>query len=404
MGDFAAGLTPFDNIRGEVAIVGVGEAEHTAASGRDPVAMGLAAIEAALADAGLKPHEVDGLMFAGRPGQVSVPAYHAHFGTSHEMWSSPRGGSLTACAIAPYEAAHAIRAGKARTILNVFGIDWATEIKKGTGGPATFHLGEAMKASLEVPYGWIPQPAYFATIARRHMHDYGTTAEQLGSVAVTLRGHANGHPGAVMRDKPLTLEKYLSREPIMDPLRLDDFCLISDGAGAYVMTASDRARDFPHPPVIVQGTAHAVSATGSHFAQQEAFLSTPQVVSSPAAYAMAGITPADVDVLASYDPFTILALMQIEDMGFCKKGEGGPFALDNRLDYRSTRRRGGLPYNTHGGLLSHAYLLGICHVIELVRQLRGTAANQVEDARCAVFGGYTGGDTGTLVLQRGDAA
>jgi len=108
-------------------------------------------------------------------------------------------------------------------------------------------------------------------------------------------------------------------------------------------------------------------------------------------------------VLATYDPFTIVALMQIEDMGFCPKGEAGPFALANGLGHRDTRARGGLPYNTHGGLLSHAYLLGICHVIELVRQLRGTAANQVAEARLAVFGGYTGGDTGTLVLQRGGA-
>lgn len=398
-----ASLTPFEDVRGEVAIVGVGEAEHTPASGRDPVAMGLAAIEAALDDAGLKPDEVDGLMFAGRPGQVGVEDYHRHFGTGHDMWSSPRGGSLTACAIAPYEAAQAIRAGQARTILNVFSIDWATQIKGGTGGPATFHLGEEMKASLEVPYGWIPQPAYFATIARRHMHEYGTTAEQLGALAVTLRGHANNHPGAVMRHKPLTLETYLARAPFLDPLRLDDCCLISDGAGAYIMTASDRARDFPQPPAIVLGTAHAVSATGTHFAQQPDFLSTPQAVSAPAAYAMAGIAPTDVDVLATYDPFTIVALMQIEDMGFCAKGEAGPFVLSNGIGHRDIRARGGLPYNTHGGLLSHAYLLGICHVIELVRQLRGTAANQVENARLAVFGGYTGGDTGTLVLQGGAA-
>lgn len=398
-----ASLTPFEDVRGEVAIVGVGEAEHTPASGRDPVAMGLAAIEAALADAGLKPDEVDGLMFAGRPGQVGVEDYHRHFGTGHDMWWSPRGGSLTACAIAPYEAAQAIRAGRARTILNVFSIDWATQIKRGTGGPATFHLGEEMKASLEVPYGWIPQPAYFATIARRHMHEYGTTAEQFGTVAATLRAHANNHPGAVMRHKPLTLETYLARAPFLDPLRLDDCCLISDGAGAYIMTAIDRARDFPHPPAIVLGTAHAVSATGTHFAQQPDFLSTPQAVSAPAAYAMAGIAPADVDVLATYDPFTIVALMQIEDMGFCAKGEAGPFVLSNGIGHRDIRARGGLPYNTHGGLLSHAYLLGICHVIELVRQLRGTAANQVENARLAVFGGYTGGDTGTLVLQGGAA-
>jgi acetyl-CoA acetyltransferase len=168
------------------------------------------------------------------------------------------------------------------------------------------------------------------------------------------------------------------------------------------MTTTERARDLPHPPAIVEGVSYAVSNTGTYFAQQRAFTSTPQVFSAPASFAMAGITPRDVDVLAVYDPFTIVALMQIEDMGFCPKGEAGRLALNGGLYYKQSRAKGGLPFNTHGGLLSHAYLLGICHVVELVRQIRGTAANQVDDCKIAVYGGYTGGDTGTLVLRRGE--
>jgi acetyl-CoA acetyltransferase len=393
-----------EDVRDAVAIVGVGETEHSAASGRDPVAMGLKAIERALSDAGLRPDQVDGLMFADRPGQVRAADYHRHFGTRHPLWVSPRGGSLTACAVAPHEAALAIRSGQARTIVNVFSIDWATQIQRGTGGPATFHLGEEMKAGLEVPYGWIPQPAYFATIAQRHMHEFGTTVEQLGAVAVTLRQHANRHPGAVMRDRPLTLEQYLARPTIMDPLRVEDCCLISDGAAAYIMTSADRARAFSHPAAIVEGVGHASSTTTTYFGQQVDFLATPQVASAPAAFEMAGVSPDEVDVAAAYDPFTILALMQIEDMGLCGRGEAAALAERGGLHYSATRASGGIPFNTHGGLLSHAYLLGICHVVELVRQLRGTAANQVEGARRALFGGYTGADAGTLIMRRDERA
>jgi acetyl-CoA acetyltransferase len=302
---------------------------------------------------------------------------------------------------APYEAALAMRQGKASVIVNAFSVDWASQTKASTGGPGEYHREEAMKGNLEVPFGWYPQPVYFATIARRHMHEFGTTAEQLGSIAVTSRRHANSHPGAVMRDKPLRLEDYLARPPFIDPFRVEDCCLISDGAAAYVMTSADRGRDMAKPPVIVRGVSEGYSHSGAYFAQQPAFTSTPQVFSAPAAYRMAGITVADVDVLAVYDPFTIVALMQIEDMGFCDKGGGGAFVAGDRLYFQNGRRTGGLPFNTHGGLLSHSYVLGISHVVELVRQLRGEAANQVESPEIAVYGGYTGALASTLVLSRG---
>ena len=205
------------------------------------------------------------------------------------------------------------------------------------------------------------------------MHEFGTTAAQLGAIAVACRRHANLTPGAVMHDRPLTLERYLSSPTIADPFRKEDCCLISDGGGAYVMTSVERARDLRRPVVEVAGVGLGNSSTGTYWAEQEAFTSTPQVFAAPPAFTMAGIAPDDVDVLTLYDPFTIVALMQIEDMGFCPKGEAGTLAEEGGLAYDSGR----LAFNTHGGLLSHAYVLGIAHVVEVVKQLRGTAPAQV---------------------------
>lgn len=393
--------TPLESIAGQVALAGVGEAPASARSDRSALDMAGDAIEAAITDAGLTPADIDGLMIQkGMAGQFSAEAFHARFGTRHDLWISDAGGAMTWAGTAPYQAAQALRAGRARHILNVFSIDWASQKAAGTGGPGDYHAQERMKAGYELPFGYYPQPVYFAGVARRHMHDYGTTEAQLGAIAVAQRAHANGHPGAVMHDKPLTLDQYLARPMLVDPLRMEDFCLISDGAAAYLMTSPERARDLARPPVIVAGVGEGVSRAGTYFSQQGDFTATPQVFAAPAAFAMAGLSPADVDVLAVYDPFTIVALMQIEDMGFCAKGEGGAFVEGDRLSHARGRARGGLPFNTHGGLLSHAYLLGISHVVELVRQLRGEAANQVADARVAAYGGFTGGDASTLLLVR----
>ncbi len=386
---------------GQVAIAGVGESRHTPASGRTSVEIAIDAVGAALDDAGLSPRDVDGLMWSGGlPGQLDEPAFRQHFGArgfDGPLWTSSQGGGMVWAGTAPALAAQALAAGDARVIVNVFSIAWATQRQAGEGSPGDAHSSEHFKANLELPFGWFPQPVYFATIARRHMHEYGTTSAQLGSIAVSCRRHANLHEGAVMRDKPLTLADYLDRPMLVDPLRMEDCCLISDGGAAYVMTSPEHARDLRKPPVHVAGVAEGHSGSGVFWSQQGDFTATPQVFSAPAAFEMAGITPADVDVLTLYDPFTIVALMQIEDMGFCKKGEGGAFVEGTRLHHDG----GGLPYNTHGGLLSHAYVLGISHVVEVVRQLRGEACAQVPDAQIGVYGGYTGHMASTLVLRRG---
>jgi acetyl-CoA acetyltransferase len=169
------------------------------------------------------------------------------------------------------------------------------------------------------------------------------------------------------------------------------------------MTSTERARDRPKPVIEVAGVGLGNSVTGVHWAEQPAFTSTPQVFAAPAAFAMAGISPADVDVYTCYDPFTIVTLMQIEDSGFCDKGDGGPFVA-GRGGTALQFDKGGLPTNTHGGLLSHAYVLGIAHVVEVVRQLRHEAAAQVAGAEIGVYGGYTGPQAATVVLRRAGGA
>ena len=369
------------------------------ASGRRAGAMALDAIDAALIDAGLAPEQIDGLMVAGGlEGQLSPHDYRRHYDVGQGMWYSKEGGAFAQLATAPYAAWQAIRQGEASTIVSVVGIDWASQSKAGTGGPASYHREHAIKANAEAPFGFIPQPVYFAHIARRHMIEFGTTHAHLGAIAVASRRHANSHPGAVLRDKPLSLDDYMASAPFVDPLRKEDCCLISDGAAAFVMVSAERVCEFPQRAVIVEGVGYGGAEERTMFAMEPEFTATPMRFAAPGAFAMAGLGPEEIDVLTLYDPFTITALMMIEDAGFCAKGEGGSFVEGHGLHFDG----GGLPFNTHGGMLSHAYTLGASHVVELVRQLRGQAANQVLDAQIAMHGGYSGSDAGSLILRRAD--
>ncbi|MDY0007681.1 MAG: thiolase family protein, partial [Spongiibacteraceae bacterium] len=390
--------------RGLGAMAGIGESESRGPWGRDARAIALSAIERAIADAGLKPADIDGLMVCPSVADQITPAdYHAHFGTHQPLWFSPEGGGMVWAATCAHTAAQALARGDAKYILNVFAVDWASRRASGTGTPGDWHASEPMKAHFELPYGWFPQPVYFATFARRYMHDYRLTPDQLGALPVAFRRHANSHPDAVMHSKALSLEDYLARPLLADPLRVEDCCLISDGGAAYVMTTPERARDLRQPAVIVEGVGHGRIDGVPYISQQGDITATPQTFSAPWAMAMADISPAELDVIAVYDCFSITALMQIEDMGFCAKGEGGEFIQGKRLHFDRPRSAGGIPCNTHGGLLSHAYVLGIAHVVELVKQLRGSAVNQVRDARLAAYAGFTADEASTLILRRDDA-
>lgn len=393
---------PLENIRGQVAIAGIGETRYSGPSDRNARDLCLEAIANAIEDAGLRPEDIDGLMVsAGVADQVTPEDFHTHFGTHQPLWFSREGGGMIWAATSAHTAAQALKAGEARHIVNVFAVDWASRRAAGTGTPGDWHASEPMKAHFELPFGWFPQPVYFATFAHRYMHEYGLTPAQLAALPVTFRAHANRHPGAVMREKTLTVEDYLARPLLTDPLRVEDCCLISDGGAAYVYTTPERARDLQQAPVIVEGVGRGIVDGAPYISQQRDITATPQTFSAPWAFAMADLAPADLDVIAIYDCFSITALMQIEDMGLCPKGEGGNFIQDGRLRFDRPRSQGGIPCNTHGGLLSHAYVLGIAHVVELVKQLRGSAVNQVENAELAAYAGFTADEGSTLILRRG---
>jgi acetyl-CoA acetyltransferase len=256
-------------------------------------------------------------------------------------------------------------------------------------------LGPRGPNQWEVPFGPTLISKY-AMVARRHMHEFGTTSEQLAAIAVATRKNASRNPNAVMRD-PITVDDVLGSRLISDPLHLLDCCLRTDGGGALIITTAERARSLRKSPVWVIGAASAESHLS--MAQMEDMTVSPAARSGPAAFAEAGITTKDVDVLEIYDAFTIMALMTLEALGFCGRGEGGPFVEDGKLAWD-----GALPANTDGGGLSsnHPGMRGIFLLIEAARQLRGESTAQVPDAKIAVCnatGGFMSHCT-TVVLAR----
>jgi acetyl-CoA acetyltransferase len=248
----------------------------------------------------------------------------------------------------------------------------------------------------DLPYGFGSPASSYSLAARRHMHEFGTTSEQLAEIAVAFRGWASKNPNAYHRD-PITVDDVLASPLVAAPLHKLDCCLVTDGAGALVMTSAARARDLRQPPVYVlgAGTAHT---HGMSISQMGDVTTTGAAVSGPQAFAMAGLAPTDVDVIELYDSFTITALMTLEDLGFCAKGEGGAFVEGGRLG-----PGGDLPTNTNGGGLSYTHpgMYGMFVLVEAVRQLRGEVVDrQVPGAEVAVANGCGGvlSCTSTIVL------
>jgi acetyl-CoA acetyltransferase len=378
-----------------IAIVGVGETPAVRRSEKNLRALVVEAIGNALDDAGLKPSDVDGILSDGLVMPTTVPRdfVAAKFGIDRRYDGGMSfGGAGSACA--PQLAQLAISSGLAKTVIYYFGVDWGTR----TSGPYGFHDLYAGKMAFEKPYGFNAQPSYFALWARRYMHEYGLTELDLATIAVTQRQSALLNPRSQVK-KPMTYDDYLAARVVSDPLRVPDCCLITDGAAAFVMTSLERARDLPKPPVRVLGTGFGSEPVNGDdaFTQPGGLMRIPGAKAATGrALGQAGLTHADIDFAEIYDCFSISCLLQIEEMGFCRRGEGATFIREKGIGID-----GGFPVNTHGGLLSHSYLLGVEHVVEAVRQLRGESGKaQVKDARIGLVGGLSNPDYGVLVLGK----
>lgn len=383
------------SLSGRIAIAGIHEYESRWAPDKTAFQITAECAREALADAGLALSDVDGLfgatMSMGAMGMVQLAEYLNI--KPRYLDGSNIGGSSFVSHVA--HAAAAIHSGLCEVALILYGSTAASDAMAiGTGDTSMRDPGAAFVS----PYG-MPLVASYAMVAQRHRHLYGTTSEQLADIAVSTRQHASLNPHAKMRH-PITRQDVLESRMIADPLHLLDCCIISDGGGAVIVTSLERARDLRQPPIVVRGTGEAVC----HREIGAPDLTTIAAKQSGEhAFAMAGLTPADVDFCTIYDSFTITVLVTLECLGFCASGEGGPFVENGGIGLG-----GRLPVNPDGGGLSsnHSGMRGIFLVIEAVRQLRGgLGARQVEGAEIALAHG-TGGYLGlmhsgaTLILSK----
>jgi acetyl-CoA acetyltransferase len=385
-----------DSIRGKVAIIGAADTEVGKVPHLSATALCVEAARRAMEDAGITKDQIDGLVTCNSMAEPYM--YHAEV-IAEYLQIFPRycisanaGGGTTMTSI--QHAATAIASGVCETVLVSLGDSLRSGLSREQSKKMQSSTGHP---EFETPYG-ATVPAFYALIARAHMDAYGTTPEQFAAVAVSGRRHAARNPAAQMREL-ITVEDVLNSRMIADPLHLLDCSLVSDGGAAIIMTSAERAADFPNDPVYILGAGEGHSH--EHISQARSLTTSAAVESGRRAYRMAGLGPRDVDVAQIYDCFTPVVLIELEDLGFCAKGEAGAFVAAGE-----TALGGTLPMNTHGGMLSH------CHpgnpgamfsLTEAVAQLRRQAGDrQVDDAEIALVHAQGGimSSHATLILGR----
>ncbi|MFD5101050.1 thiolase C-terminal domain-containing protein [Streptomyces albidochromogenes] len=382
----------------KVAVVGAALSDCGRVDEATPYALHAQAARRALADSGLDRSVVDGFASAGLG--TLAPVEVAEYLGLRPTWVDSTGVGGAAWEVMAAHAADAIAAGHANAVLLVYGSTARADIKAGRR-TSNLSFGGRGPLQFEVPYGHT-LVAKYAMAARRHMHEYGTTLEQLAEVAVQARANAAANPDAMFRD-PVTVDDVLSGPLIADPFTKLHCCVRSDGGCAVLMVAQEYVADTAKAPVWVLGSGTAVSHTT--MSEWDDFTVSPAAVSGRLAFERAGVRPSDIDLAEIYDAFTYMTLVTLEDLGFCAKGEGGAFVEKGRL-----LRDGALPVNTDGGGLSacHPGMRGLFLLVEAVRQLRGEAGEgQVGTPdgglpELAVASG-TGGwfcSSGTVVLGR----
>jgi acetyl-CoA acetyltransferase len=374
------------------AITGIGETAYTRGSGKSDEALQMEASLKAIADAGLKPTDIDGVVpYAA--GATVAEDFITNFNLPDLRYSAttPLGGA--SCVAAIQAAVTAVAAGLANHVLIPIGRNGYSGSR--IGGRVQQMPQFRVVGEYEMPLGSLAPAQLYSQMARRHMELYGTKSEHFAKIAMTVRNHAAMNDNA-LRQGPMTLEDHQSSRMIADPLRLFDCCLESDGGAAVIVSATERAKDMKSKPAYIMGVAEGHPDSPSAITQRPDITTLGTAKAAPRAFEMAGISHGDIDVAEIYDCFTYIVLCQMEDLGFCKKGEGGDFVASTDFGFD-----GDLPLNTHGGLLSQAHIVGMNHVVELVKQLRGDAgAAQVKDANIGLVTGYGDMGDGTVAIMR----
>jgi acetyl-CoA acetyltransferase len=373
-------------VRPQAAIVGIGQTRLGAIPDRSALQLQAEAAAAALADAGLTLADVDGIITTPvrvEHWQAPCGIVASHLGIRPRFMTTVDLAGASGAAMID-QAAMAVASGRCSTVLCVAGQNL---LSNGSRAKAVKSMAESGSAhpQFEVPYGPLV-PSLYALVAQRHMHEYGTTPEQMAEVAVAIRRHASLNPLAHKRE-PIAVGDVLGSRMIASPLHILDCAIVSDGAAAAIVSAAASARDLRQPPVYLLGAGYGVHH--SHIGEAASLTRTGAADSGRVAFASAGLRPADVDVAELYDCFTITVIVELEDLGFCPKGEGGRFVEGGRIGIG-----GELPITTHGGLLSGGHPGvggGFFHVLEAVRQLRGEGGDrQVRGAEIGLVHGNGG--------------
>jgi 17-hydroxy-3-oxo-4-pregnene-20-carboxyl-CoA lyase len=386
-------------LSGRAAIVGIGATEFSKDSGRSELRLAAECVRAALADAGLTPADVDGLVTFTM--DTNTEAAVAREVGIEELTFFSRihyGGGAAAATV--QQAAMAVATGIADVVVCYRAFNERSGHRFGQVSTtlASAPTSSGVDASWSYPMGLGTPAAFVAMTARRYMHAYGATSEDFGRVAVADRKHAATNPNAFFYGKPITLAEHQASRWIAEPLHLLDCCQESDGGVAIVVTSVERARDLPQPPAVIraaaQGSGRDQFVMTSYFRDELTGLPEMGIVGRQL-WAQAGLGPQDMQVAILYDHFTPFVLIQLEELGFCAPGEARHFIADGAIELG-----GRLPINTHGGQLGEAYIHGMNGIAEGVRQLRRTSVNQVDSVDHVLVTAGTGVPTSGLVLGR----
>jgi acetyl-CoA acetyltransferase len=386
-------------LKDAAAIVGIGATPFTKNSGVSELQLASECVAAAIADAGLAPDDVDGLVtFSLDTNDEIEVARAAGIGDLTFFSRIPYGGGAAIGIV--HQAAMAVATGSARAVVAYRALNGRSgqRYSQGVGGDIVtsdlIHWSWYMPSGLMTPTSWV------AMFTQRYMHEFGAKSTDLAQVAVSTRKHAVNNPAAFFHGRPLTIADHQSSRFIVEPLRLYDCCQETDGGCAVVITTPERARDLPQPGALIRGVAQASAADQ----EQMTSFYRPSITTLPEmdlvakqVYEMSGLSPGDVDAAVIYDAFTSIVLWQLESFGFCGVGEGKDFVQDGNLEVG-----GRLPTNTHGGQLSEAYIHGVNGINEGVRLIRGTSTNQPEKNDHVLVTGGVGVPTSGMILGKMD--
>ncbi len=386
-----------NSLRNRAAIVGIGATEFSKNSGRSELRLAVEATLAALDDAGLQPSDIDGMVTFTMDHNPEIEIKRSLGGGELRFFSRVHYGGGAACATV-HQAAMAVATGVAEVVVCYRAMNERSAYRFGSGvqNLTPMPTTESAHFGWYAPFGLLTPAAWVAMCAQRYMHEFGATTEDFGRIAVIDRKHAANNPAAWFYERPITLEVHQKSRWIVDPLRLLDCCQESDGAVAVVVTSAERARDLRQKPALITGAAQGSGdneqmMTG-YYRDDITGLPAMGVVAREL-YESAGLGPEDIRMAIIYDHFTPFVLTQLEEFGFCGRGEARDFVRDGNVELD-----GRLPINTHGGQLGEAYIHGMNGISEAVRQIRGTSVNQVSRVEQVLVTSGTGVPTSGLIL------